>query len=148
MSAQVTLMGVIAEPNLRFTQSGKAVITFSMVTKRSTLNQETRKWEDHEETWWSVTAWEKLAENCAETLGKGMSVIVVGRTYMDTFTGKDGVERQSLKVLATSVGPDLRRATATVKKVERQTPAASTGPDGFDDPWATKPAPPVEEPPF
>lgn len=147
MSAQVTLMGVISEPALRFTQSGKPLLTFSMVTKRSTLNQDTKQWEDHEETWWSVTAWDRLAENCAESLEKGMSVIVVGRTYMDTFTGKDGEKRQSLKVSASAIGPDLRRFTVTAKKVERNKPQAVSGPDAFDEPWATKPAP-IDEMPF
>jgi single-strand DNA-binding protein len=119
MSVQVTLMGVCSEPTLRFTQAGKAVLSFSLVTKRSQLNVDTGRWEDHEETWWQVTAWEKLAENCAESLAKGLPVIVVGRTYQDTYV-KDGKERTSMKVSATAIGPDLRRTTAKVRKVERE----------------------------
>ena len=134
MSVQVTLMGVISEPVLRFTQAGKAVLSFSMVTKRSAKNQATGEWEDHEETWWQVTAWEKLAENCAESLSKGASVIVVGRTFMDKYVGKDGVERTALKVSASAIGPDLRRATAQVRKVERSQQAVDES-----DPWS-KPA--------
>lgn len=144
MSAQVTLMGIISEPTLRFTQSGKALLGFSMVTKRRTMNQDTKQWEDHEETWWKVTAWEKLAENCAESLTKGMHVIVVGRTYTDTYTAKDGTQKTELKVSASAIGPDLRRSTATIKKVERE---RASGPDGFDDSWATKESP-IDEMPF
>jgi single-strand DNA-binding protein len=147
MSAQVTLMGTISEPSLRFTQGGKAVLEFSMVTKRKALNKDTGQWEDHEETWWKVTAWERLGENAAETLTKGIDVIVVGKAFMETYVGKDGEKRQSLRVTASSIGPDLRRATATVKKVNRDKIEAATGPQSFDDPWATRPAP-IDEAPF
>lgn len=145
MSAQVTLMGTIAEPSFRFTQTGKAVCSFSMVTKRSSLNRETNKWEEHDETWWQVTAWEKLAENCAETLAKGMDVIVVGRAFTETYTGRDGTERTALKVQASAVGPDLRRATAAVKRIQRQQVSEPAAPES--DPWAAK-APGGEELPF
>lgn len=133
MSVQVTLMGTISEPVLRFTQAGKGVLSFSLVTKRRTLNKDTGNWEDSEETWWQVTAWEKLAEHCAESLSKGMKVIVVGRTFMDEYVGKEGTKKVSMKVQASSIGPDLRDATAQVRKVERSKGADS---QVDDDPWA------------
>lgn len=120
MSTNVTLTGTLGrDPELRFTPSGKAVATMRVVTSKSVLNKETDKWENEEETWWSVTAWDQLAQNIVETLLKGDPVIVVGRTFMETYTDKDGNERQSLKVNAYTVGLDLKRRSAAVARTPR-----------------------------
>jgi len=139
MSTSVTITGnLTADPDIRFTKAGKAVVRLSVATSRR-VQTEAGGWSDTETTFWSVTAWEQLAENVAESLSKGDPVIVVGRAFMDQYE-KDGVTRQVLKVNATNVGPDLRRRTASLKKVERSrdVPVA--------DVWSS----PVqeEEPPF
>ena len=93
MSANVTLVGRLGgDPELRFTQSGKAVASFSMVTSKSTRNAD-GSWDESETTWYRVDVWETLAEAVVESLNKGDSVIVVGRVYMDSYKGKDGQER-------------------------------------------------------
>jgi len=133
MSTTVTLTGTLGQdPELRFTQAGKAVVSLSMVTSKS-VKGEDGKWQDTETTWWRVTAWDQLAENCAETLQKGDPVIVVGRTFMETFEDKSGVERQSLKVSAFNVGLDLKRRSASVSRDKQ--PVAVKSSVG-DDPWA------------
>lgn len=132
MSTNVTLTGTLGQdPELRFTQAGKAVVTLSVVTSKSVKNEQ-GKWENHEETWWRVTAWDQLAENVAETLTKGDPVIVVGRSFMEGYTTKDGEARQSLKVNAFNVGLDLKRRQATVRRVESARVSAPV----VDDPWA------------
>jgi single-strand DNA-binding protein len=121
MSTNVTLTGTLGrDPELRFTPAGKAVATLSVVTSKSVLNKDTDKWENEEETWWRVEVWEKMAENVAETLLKGDPVIVVGRSFMDKYTDKEGNERQSLRVNAYNVGLDLKRRTASVNRVKRE----------------------------
>ena len=136
MSANVTLVGRLGgDPELRFTQSGKAVASFSMVTSKSTRNAD-GSWDESETTWYRVDVWETLAEAVVESLNKGDSVIVVGRVYMDSYKGKDGQERQSLKVVAYNVGPDLKRA-------KRSQPARSVAAVEAD-PWATQ----DDAPPF
>jgi single-strand DNA-binding protein len=143
MSTTVTLTGTLGQdPELRFTQAGKAVVSLSMVTSKS-VKGEDGKWQDTETTWWRVTAWDQMAENCAETLQKGDPVIVVGRTFMETFEDKSGVERQSLKVSAFNVGLDLKRRSASVLRDKQ--PVSVKAPVG-DDPWAV----PVQDdiPPF
>lgn len=118
MSTNVTLNGTVGrDPELRFTPAGKAVATISVVTSRGVKNDD-GKWENHEETWWRVTAWEKLAENITETVRKGDPVIVVGRAFTEKYTDKDGNERQVLKVNAYNVAVDLSRRTATVHRVD------------------------------
>jgi|AntAceMinimDraft_6_1070360.scaffolds.fasta_scaffold03909_9 single-strand DNA-binding protein len=142
MSTNVTLTGTLGQdPELRFTSAGKAVASLSVVTSKS-VKTDSGAWENHEETWWRVTAWEKLAENVVESLKKGDPVIVVGRSFMESYVGKDGAERQSLKVNAFNVGLDLKRRTVSVNRIVKD----SGSPSMEDDPWAT----PVQEdaPPF
>jgi single-strand DNA-binding protein len=140
MSTNVTLIGRLGgDPEIRFTQAGKSVASFSMVTSKST-KQPDGSWVESETTWYRVEAWEGLGENAVESLRKGDQVIVVGRQYMDTYTAKDGSERQSLKVNAYSIGPDLKRG------VYRKAESAGVAVKPLDDPWAT----PVQDdiPPF
>ena len=134
MSTNVTLTGTLGQdPELKFTAAGKAVVSLSVVTSKSVKTDS--GWENSEETWWRVTAWEKLAENIVESLKKGDPVIVVGRSFMDSFTDKTGAERQSLKVNAYNIGLDLKRRSVTVNRIVRDSSPA-TAPDS-DDPWVT-----------
>jgi single-strand DNA-binding protein len=143
MSTNVTLTGTLGrDPELRFTPQGKAVVSLNVVTSKS-VKTDDGKWENQEETWWRVTAWEQLAENIADSLTKGDPVIIVGRSFMDSYTDKDGNERQSLKVNAYNVGVDLKRRKASVNRVERAVKPAGGG----DDQWMT-PADPFDAPPF
>lgn len=143
----VTLVGRLgADPEMRFTQGGKSIASFSLVTSKSTKRPD-GGWDESETTWYRVEAWEEFAENVVESLRKGMQVIVVGRQFMDTYTAKDGSERQTLKVAAYSIGPDLKRGV--FQKVESTGARGSAGGNGArvaDDPWAA----PVQDdiPPF
>ena len=134
MSTNVTLTGTLGQdPELKFTAAGKAVASLSVVTSKSVKTDS--GWDNSEETWWRVTAWEKLAENIVDSLKKGDPVIVVGRSFMDSFTDKTGAERQSLKVNAYNIGLDLKRRSVTVNRIVRDSSPAAA-PDA-DDPWAT-----------
>jgi single-strand DNA-binding protein len=140
MSTDITLVGRLGgDPEIRFTQAGKSVASFSLVTSKST-KQPDGSWVESETTWYRVEAWDTLGENVVESLRKGYQVIVKGRVFMDTYTTKDGAERQSLKVNAYAIGPDLKRGV--FQKVETAGVAARP----IDDPWST----PVQDdiPPF
>lgn len=142
MSTNVTLTGTLGrDPELRFTSSGKAVATLSVVTSKS-VKTDDGKWENHEETWWRVTAWEQLAENVAETLLKGDPVVIIGRAFTEKFEDKEGNERQSLKVNAYNVALDLKRRSASVNRDRRET--ASQGPSRAveADSWESEGEPP------
>lgn len=133
MSTNVTLTGTLGrDPELRFTKQGKAVVTLSVVTSKSVLDEATNKWMNEEETWWRVTAWDKLAENVAETLLKGDPVIVVGRAFMDSYDGKDGEKRQSLAVNAYTVALELKRRSASVNRVKRESAPSAPAADQWD----------------
>ena len=132
MSTNVTISGRVGgDPELRFTPQGKAIATFSLVSSKSTRNAD-GSWDESETTWYRVTAWEQLGETVVESIGKGDAVIVVGRLYMDTYQGKDGSEKQSLKVNAYDIGPSLKRAAW--RKGEKVGAGRVAAP--VEDPWA------------
>lgn len=83
------------DPELRTTQSGIAVCSFTMAVNGRN--------KDDEATWFRVTAWRQLAENCYRYLSKGKKVCVVGAVSLNEYTGNDGVKRASLEVNAEDV---------------------------------------------
>ena len=100
MSANITIEGRLGgDPELRFTKTGKAVASLSVVTSKSSKGQD-GKWEESETTWYSVDAWETLGECAVESLRKGQSVIITGRLYSEKITTKEGKEILLLKVRA------------------------------------------------
>jgi single-strand DNA-binding protein len=135
MSVNLTIEGNLGgDPVIRFTQGGKSVASFSMVTSKKNRNADGSWGEDTEETWYDVTCWDTLGENVTESLRKGHSVIVTGRLYMDRYTDKEGNARQSLKVNAYNVAPSLRRHRWT--RDDATAPAAAA----VDNPWGAAPA--------
>lgn len=135
MSVNLTIEGNLGgDPVIRFTQGGKSVASFSMVTSKKNRNADGSWGEDTEETWYDVTCWDTLGENVTESLRKGHSVIVTGRLYMDRYTDKEGNARQSLKVNAYNVAPSLRRHRWT--RDDATAPAAAVA----DNPWGAAPA--------
>ena len=98
----VTVVGNISEPELRFTPDGKAVLNFSIADNHR--KKQGNEWTDDGTTWRKVTVWEDKAETLANALSKGDRVIVVGSERMKQFTARDGGTGQSLEVTAKHVG--------------------------------------------
>ena len=98
----ITIVGRLGgDPEMRFTEDGKPVATFSVAdNRRYTVDGETRE----ETVWFRVTAWGRLAETCNQYLSKGRQVAIEGRMKpVRVWTGDDGVARASLEVTARSV---------------------------------------------
>lgn len=144
MSTPVTLPGrLVRDPEMRFSASGKAVTTFSVVTSRRVRNDQSGEWEDRDTTFWNCVAFGSLAENIAESaLSKGMAVIVCGRAYQEEWEAKDGSRRRSVKVTADDVAPSLRFASAKVARAQRDRGRQDRAPDPWDGERAGS------EPPF
>lgn len=121
MSAPITLTGRLGKaPELRFSQSGKAVASFSVVTDKRQKNQQTQEWESVGTTWWRCTAFGEMAENLCDSLEQGAAVLVVGRVEEESWEDKQtGQKRTAMKVLVDDIGPSLRYATAKVAKANR-----------------------------
>jgi len=116
-----------SDPELRYTQGGKAVCNFS-------LGSSTKVGNERQTTWVDVTCWEECAEVVAEQVRKGMRVIVTGRLLVEEFSRKDGSKGQKLKMVADDVGASMRfkpRGAAPAKAVAG---GAVSGPEeGGDD---------------
>ena len=98
----VTVVGNISEPSLRFTPQGTPVLSFSLAENHR--KKQGDEWTDDGTTWRKVTVWEDKAETLANALSKGDRVIVVGSERIKEFTARDGGAGQSLEVTAKHVG--------------------------------------------
>lgn len=107
------------DPSLRFTPSGKAVAKVRLAFNSRRKNQQTQEWEDGDVFFVDGTAWERDAENIAESLTKGTEVIVSGRLKQRQYE-KDGEKRYAIELLIDSIGPSLKFATAAVTKASRE----------------------------
>ena len=102
--AEVSFVGNLgADPELRFTNDGKAVLDFSVAENHSKRGPG-GEWTTTGTTWWRVSVWERQAEALANTLSKGDRVLVVGRSQTREFTKKDGQQGKSLECQASRVG--------------------------------------------
>ncbi len=124
-----------SDPELRYTASGSAVVSFSLAVYAG---------KDKDAHWFDVTAWQgswdNLAENTCESLTKGDRVTVFGRIVQDRWETEDGSKRSKVKIVADDVAVSLRRATAQVQRNERRT--------ADDGPPPQRPAPSYSEEPF
>nr|WP_255473749.1 single-stranded DNA-binding protein [Micromonospora sp. ALFpr18c] len=118
---------------MRFTSSGVPVARFTVAVNPRVFDKALGEWRDGEPSFYNCTAWRQLAENVAESLSKGVRVIVTGTIAQQRWETDQGEKRSTFAVTAEAVGPDLTYATAAVRKTVR----AGTGAVGPDDPWAT-----------
>lgn len=173
MAGETTLNitgNLVEDPELRFTPSGSPVANFKIASTPRTFDRQANEWKDGETLFLRCAAWKDLAENVAESLTKGMRVIVEGRLKSRSYDTKEGEKRTVIELEVDEIGPSLKYATAKVNRTQRNgngfgsgqpaayggnTPQAdpwggNTGGTGNntpqqDDPWA---APATNEPPF
>lgn len=140
----ITLVGnLTSDPTLRFTPSGAAVVNFTVASTPRSFDKSRNEWVDGEPMFLSCSAWRQMAENVAESLQKGMGVIVQGRLKSRSYTTKEGDKRAVLEVDVEDVGPSLRWASASVQRNHRSGQAPSQRrqeqpwqPPSGVDPWA------------
>ncbi len=174
----ITVVGnLVADPELRFTASGQPVATFRIASTPRFMDKATNEWKDGDSLFLSCNVWRQAAENVAESLQRGMRVIVTGRLKQRQYETKEGEKRTVYEVEVDDVGPSLRNASAKVARANRtggaggggdtaprpavraaavraadtaaSRPAASPPPAGSrnEDPWASD-AGYSDEPPF
>ena len=138
----ITMIGNLVDaPELRFTPSGAAVAKFRVASTPRYLDKATNEWKDGESLFLQCQIWRQAAENVAESLTKGMRVILSGRLKQRSYETKEGEKRTVFEVEVDEVGPSLRNATAKVTRTQRAGgsggAAAPAAADSFgDDPWA------------
>ena len=117
---QITVIGnLTADPELRFTPNGAAVANFTVASTPRTFDKQRNEWVDGEALFLRCAAWKQLGENVAESLTKGLQVIVQGRLKSRSYETKEGEKRTSMELEVDAVGPSLQFATATVNRVGR-----------------------------
>jgi len=118
----VTVVGnVTRDPELRFTQGGMAIATFGVAWNKKKQDGE------EEVSFFDVTCFRKLAENVAESITKGMKVIVYGNLRYHAWDGNDGQRRSKVEIVADDVAPSLRWASAQVTRNEYQGGGSAQG---------------------
>ena len=124
MSNSINVVGnLTGEPELRFTQSGTAMVSGSIASNRR--YQVNGEWQE-QTSFFNFTAWRELAENIASTMTKGMRVVATGRMEQKDWTDKDGNKRTSYDLVLDEIGPSLRWATAVVTKVDKNGSGSSS----------------------
>lgn len=99
---KVFLIGNLTrDPELRTTQTGVSVCSFTIAVNRRRAN--TAEAGQPEADFFRISAWRQLGENCAKYLAKGRKVSVVGTVSASAYTGNDGQPRASLEVQADDV---------------------------------------------
>jgi len=112
----ITMLGNITrDPELRFTPNGTAVVGFGLAVNRSIRDKKSGEWQE-EVDFFNVTAWFKLAENCAESLTKGDRVLVTGRLSQDRWEDKEGQKRSVVKITASIIAPSLEYASCKLER--------------------------------
>ena len=152
----ITVVGNLTDdPELRFTPSGAAVANFSVASTPRNFDKNTNEWVDGEAMFLRCSIWRQAAENVAESLQRGMRVVVQGRLKARTYETREGEKRTVFEIEVDEIGPSLKFATAKVNRTSRQGGGggySGGGNQGGDqggsggsapaaaDPWAT-PAP-------
>jgi single-strand DNA-binding protein len=99
---RVMIIGNVgSEPEMRFTPSGKPVTSFRVATNRAYTTPEGERKEETE--WFTVVAWNRLAEQCNQFLNKGRLVYAEGRLRTRMWEGQDGQKRYRTEVIAQRV---------------------------------------------
>jgi single-strand DNA-binding protein len=124
----ITVVGnLVADPELRFTSSGQPVATFRIASTPRLMDRATNEWKDGDSLFLSCNVWRQAAENVAESLQRGMRVIVTGRLKQRNYETKEGEKRTVYEVEVDDVGPSLRNASAKVNRAARTGGAAGGG---------------------
>jgi single-strand DNA-binding protein len=161
---QITIVGnLVADPELRFTPSGQPVATFRVASTPRIRDAASGEWKDGDSLFLTCNVWRQAAENAAESLQRGMRVIVSGRLRQRNYETKEGEKRTVYEVEVDDVGPSLRNASAKVTRANRSSGGFSGGQGGgnqgnggqgssggarAEDPWASDSGGYSDEPPF
>jgi single-strand DNA-binding protein len=166
---QITIVGnLVGDPELRYTPTGQAVANFRVASTPRFLDKTTNEWKDGDSLFLSCNVWRQAAENVAESLQRGMRVIVNGRLRQRSYETREGEKRTVYEIEVDEVGPSLRNASAKVVKSNRsggnfagQGGGGGGGGGGYsgggsrpaEDPWTADPSDGFggdtpDEPPF
>ena len=137
--ALTTIVGnLTADPELRYTQNGLPVSSFTIASTPREFDRQSNEWKDGTTLFMRCTVWRDYAEHVSGSLTKGNQVIATGRLKQNQYRDREGNERTSIELEVEDIGPTLRFATAAVTRVAQgQRPASGAPAQGATDAWAT-----------
>jgi single-strand DNA-binding protein len=171
----ITVVGnLVADPELRFTRAGQPVATFRVASTPRVRDAASGEWKDGDSLFLTCNVWRQMAENVAESLQRGMRVVVSGRLRQRNYETNEGEKRTVYEVEVDDVGPSLKNASAKVNRASRGggeggfsgggggggggysggQPSSGGGGSRNEDPWASSDTTPTggggysDEPPF
>lgn len=131
----ITIIGnLVADPIVKFTQAGHPVARVNVAVSERKYNKDSGRWEDSSTAYYTVQAWQGLAENLTDSLGKGDRVVVAGTLRQDHWMTDQGEQRSMWVLTADTLGPSLEYHTARPSKASRKSNSNGTPPS---DDWAT-----------
>ena len=107
------------DPELRFTPTGAAVANFTVASTSRVFDKDSGQWRDGDTLFLRCTVWQQMAQNVADSLSKGVRVIVTGKLRQQSYETREGEKRTSVELLVDEIAVSLRYATATVTKTTR-----------------------------
>jgi single-strand DNA-binding protein len=117
---QITVVGnLVSDPELRYTPTGVAVANFRVASTPRTFDRQANEWKDGDSLFLTCNVWRQAAENVAESLQRGMRVVVMGRLHQRSYETREGEKRTVFEVEVDDVGPSLRNASAKVTRSNR-----------------------------
>ena len=117
---QITIAGnLVDDPELRFTPAGQPVARFRVASTPRFMDRQTNEWKDGDSLFLTCNVWRQAAENVAESLTRGMRVIVSGRLRQRSYETREGEKRTVYEIEVDDVGPSLRNASAKVNRIAR-----------------------------
>ena len=120
-TTRITVVGNLThDPELRFTNNGRAVANFTVASTEKNFSKESQQWEDGDTLFLRCNVWGEVAENVAESLQKGMRAVVVGDLKTRQYETKEGEKRTVWELEVAEVAPSLKYATAKVTRSPRQ----------------------------
>lgn len=123
----VTVIGnLTSDPELRFTPSGVAVVSFTVASTPRLFDRQSGQWKDGKALFMRCSLWRDAAENVADSLHKGNRVVVYGRLVQQSFTARDGSQRQRLEIQAEEVAASLRYTRLTIERNPRRSESAGS----------------------
>ncbi|MEU8855723.1 single-stranded DNA-binding protein [Streptomyces sp. NPDC048556] len=124
----ITVVGnLVDDPELRYTPAGAAVAKFRIASTPRVFDRQSNEWKDGDGLFLTCSVWRQAAENVAESLGRGMRVIVQGQLKQRSYEDRDQVKRTVYEIDVYEVGPALARASAKVTKNPAGGGQATTG---------------------
>jgi single-strand DNA-binding protein len=130
-----------SDPELRFTPSGSAVANFTIASTPRTFDKASNEWKDGETLFLRCSVWREAAENVAESLTKGMRVLIEGRLKSRSYETKEGEKRTVIELEVDEIGPSLKYANAKVNRTQRSGGQSGNGAGGqAQGNWGNQPA--------